>query len=158
MSNVSNLALKRTLQLSLFFICGLALSAGAHAANKYRAFYYDAQYRLLQVEDVPDATLTNRTLVDLDDSVITIPMLTDKAIPLVFGDNLEMSKFAVIAVYYASDPDETATEKVRAFPEKVEYLGTVKERTLGICLARDDGEVCKLPAKCYCSGGSCCCH
>ena len=134
-------------------------SVAARADNKYRAFYYDAEYRLLQVEDVPDALAAKRNLVGLDDSVMTIPMLTTKDTPLIKGDNIPMSRFAVIAVDYAYQSGAQAgNSDVQALPEKVEYLGFVGERMLGTCLGRLSTDPCVLPARCHCTGKSCCCY
>ena len=149
--------------ITLMLAFALASSpAQADPQSKYRAFYYDAQSRLLQVEEVPDGEFGTRKTVDINDSVMPVPMLTERSVPLISGANIPMSRFAVLAVYYTYDqgaptPSPGAAD-VPGLPDSVEYLGFVKERTIAACAALTSTDPCKFPQRCHCMTATCCCY
>ena len=162
---MSKFMLQTTSRLSataiMVSIVAAALVSPTASAGKYRAFYYDAQNRLLQVEDVPDSEIDKRTLVDYHDSLFPIPLLTKKDAPIVDGENIPMSRLAAFAVYYtfeeiSESPDE-ATD-VAALPDQVEYLALVGNRTLATCLPLTSTDPCPFPKRCHCSTKTCCCY
>ncbi len=109
----TNLLSARFCAIALMLAVVLASSpAQADPQSKYRAFYYDAQSRLLQVEEVPDGEIETRKLVDIDDSVMPVPMLTERSVPLISGTNVPMSRFAVMAVYYTFDQESETPARV----------------------------------------------
>lgn len=147
------------LMSAVLALCAAMLSPDANAGI-YRAFYYDDDGLLLQVEDVPDGEYTSRKLVDVDSSLMAIPMLTNNVRPLITGANILMSRFATIAVYYtyANPRPGDGTPNVIARPAKIEYLGFVKERTIKLCVARAPDAPCQFPKRCHCMTTSCCCY
>jgi len=145
-------------------VAGLSTSAHAdNKFNKYRAFYYDGNGMLLQVEDVPDRVLKDRNIVDIVDTTLQpIPLVTNKANAVAAGLNIPMKRLATLAVYYTYDgnkePDENK-ELVQAKPYAVEDLRALEDkRVLEVCLARDPNEVCAFPKRCHCMTGTCCCY
>jgi hypothetical protein len=145
----------------IFTLCLPLFTTSAHA-DQFQAFYYDAQGLLLQVEAVRNQDLTGRKLVDINNSLMVVPMLTERVVPLLSGINLPMSKFATLAVYYTYDnpatPRATGSKDVQARPTKVEYLGFVGARTIARCVARDPNQPCLFPKRCHCMIGTCCCY
>jgi hypothetical protein len=130
-------------------------------ADQYRAFYYDAKGRLLQVEDVPDSELASRTLININETDVTVPLLTKKDVPLVTGNNKKMHRLAVLAVYYTYStavPPATGDKDVQAVPRKIEYLERIDDRLIKSCLARDGSTPCIFPKRCHCMTGACCCY
>lgn len=137
--------------------CGL-FSANA-LADKFFAFYYNARGELLQVEKVPDGQIAQRTLEDANTTKMVIPLLTQAVTPKISGNNLKMSRFATIAVYYTfQGTHEDLAPNVQAKPLKVEDLQWVKERTLATCVASSPTDPCRFPQRCHCMTVSCCCY
>ena len=137
------------------------LASQTARADTYRAFYYDAQGKLLQVENVPDAELANRNLVDVNQSALVVPLLTGKDFPMISGLRKMMNKSAELAVYYTfnkSNPPNSGDKDVQALPSKVEYLGFIEKRLILECLPRDGATPCIFPKRCHCMTGSCCCY
>jgi hypothetical protein len=164
-TNVEGGDLSRSIFRSLMFavvIFGSMLYLGsASAADKYRAFYYSAQGELLQVEQVPDSEVPNRTLQNPDAS--QIPVLTKDTHEKISGTNIPMSRLATFAIYYTYDAwpgvePTIGTQGVRAHPVKIEDLQFVQNRTIGVCLARSGDTPCAYPLRCHCQTGSCCCY
>ena len=148
--------------VSLLILAFASSMSHADPAGKYRAFYYDAQYRLLQVEEVPEGEFDSRHKVEVDNSVMAIPLLTAGDVPLITGVDIPMSRFAVLAVYYTYDqsgsPPTPGAEDVPSLPVAVEYLGFVKDRTIATCAPRDNTDPCKFPKRCHCMTTTCCCY
>jgi len=137
----------------------LAVPAGAAgAADLYRAFYYNAQGDLLQVEQVPDADVPNRKLKDPAE-VEDVPRITRRTVEKISGTNIPMSRNATLAVYYSYDGPEPAvgTRNVRARPFKIELLEFVPNRTVAVCLDKGPEQPCQYPQRCHCTTGACCC-
>lgn len=145
-----------TVFMAVLFGIGQGLcSQLAHSADLYRAFYYNAAGKLIQVEEVPDSDLGNREL--LDPEQMSYPTLTND-LPL-FDKNAQkkMSRFATVAVYYTYTPPEPAvnTRKVQAHVAKVEDLQWVDSRNLK-CLKREGPDPCYYPKRCHCITNCCC--
>jgi hypothetical protein len=149
---------------AIFTVSGGLLPATAWSADRYYAFYYNAKGELLQVESVPDAEMTTRTLEDIDATTMVIPMLTQVVVPRLKegGKNVRKSKNATIAVYYTykdmTPPPKNNDENIQAYPVKVEDLQFVGSRKLTECLPRDGSEPCLFPKRCHCLTGGCCCY
>ena len=141
------------------FGLGLYLE-GAYAADKYRAFYYNPQGELIQVEDVPDIDVPNRIKFLKDTDATEAPPIKRSTFEKISGTNVPMSKLATFAIYYtysgANEPP-VGTQNVQALPVKIEDLQFVPTRTIAICLPRVGSTPCVYPHRCHCVTGSCCC-
>lgn len=162
-SRMQAFSIRWFLAVTLLAIGQCLLVQTAQAADKYRAFYYDAKDRLLQVEEVPDSEVNpnspKRTL--LDPTAIAFPTLTKNVFPIFDKKEAkDMSRLATYAVYYtyAGPEPGTGTQMVEANPVKVEDLSFVGERKGMKCLKRDGSDVCTYPKRCHCVAGGCCCY
>ena len=138
-----------------------ALVSQLASADEYRAFYYDAQGKLLQVEDVPDHEAATRALESVNESALVVPLLTGRDYPMISGNSKQMHKSAELAVYYTfnkATPPSVGDKDVQALPTKVEYLGFIEKRHMAKCLPRDGSQPCIFPKRCHCMTGACCCY
>lgn len=139
----------------LFLGCTL-ISHGALSDEDVKAFYYDANGQLLQVEAVTPLEMSGRNLLNPSDATLTIPTLTGAQTPLINGADKPMSRFATIAVYYKTVFDPANPEDSETTLFKVEDLQWVHERTLATCVPRSPGDSCFLPKRCRCQTQCCC--
>ena len=156
-------SLSRIVTPAVLFAC-MGLASSSAFAGDYHAFYYDSQWNLLQVEDVPNNVITDksRQLVPIEDSLMPVPMLLEQHVPLLGEGTLSMSRFATMAVYYKLEETDPApapgAQNIKSVPTYVEYLGFVQSRDNMTCIGGDPSFPCLFPKRCHCMLSGCCCY
>lgn len=152
-----------TVVLSLISLVVNAQSAPE--IKSYKAFYFDADGDLVQVENVADAKLKSRCLVylGLKNNFSSKPVLFDKDKHIRVNCNASfqqpVSNEATTVTYYGiAMPEPTiGTQNVLAVPLFSEQLGAETAGRTITCVASSSQTPCAWPKACHCPllGGNC---